>query len=441
MNKNNRLKTWRIVKQLSATFLFGAIVITSCKKEDSPIGGSINPNGLNVITTDTFMVKTYSDELDSLESDETSISLLGGYNDPEFGFVDCGIATQIRLSSEAPNFGTGVIVDSVVLSFVYTGLRYYGNSTENLTFEVYEIADDLVRDDQEYYTLTAINQTGLNLVLPGSEVISPKVYDSSYVGSENITPQLRINLNTTFGDDLIASNQMATNDLFTTDFKGLYVKVINTSILVPGKGNVLYLSLEDALSKMVIYYSNDDSAGKTFSFNINSKCARFNKIDFDRTGTDVEAVLNDPTLGQEKFYMQSSSVRCEITFPHIMDLNTGNKRIINKAMLILPVQDFQADVFDPTTSLFIARVKDKFTSDFTKDYSSFSFVSYDEDNKEFRFLMTQEIQAILNEERENTAFRIYPGSFFGSSIERIIFSGANSSSKNKARLEITYTEY
>ena len=78
--------------------------------------------------------------------------------------------------------------------------------------------------------------------------------------------------------------------------------------------------------------------------------------------------------------------------------------------------------------------KDKFTSEFTKDYSSFSFVNYDEDNKEFRFLMTQEIQAILNEELENTEFRIFPGSFFGSSIERIIFSGANSSSKNKTRL-------
>ena len=55
--------------------------------------------------------------------------------------------------------------------------------------------------------------------------------------------------------------------------------------------------------------------------------------------------------------------------------------------------------------------------------------------------MTREIQAVLDGERENTAYRIYPGSFFGSSIERVIFSGANSSSKHKTRLEITYTEY
>ena len=422
--------------------------MTSCKKEDSNVGGSINPNGLNVITTDTFTVLTYSDELDSLESDETSLSLLGGYNDPEFGFVDCGIATQIRLSSEAPNFGTGVIVDSVVLSFVYSGLRYYGNSTEELTFEVYEITDDLVRDEQEYYVLTDINQTGSNLVDLGFEVISPLVYDSVFVGTENIAPQLRLRLTSAFGDDLIAnSTQMSTNDVFTTYFKGLYIKVINTSSLAPGKGNVLYLSLEDALSKMVIYYKNDDSSDKTFSFNINSKTARFNKIDFERAGTNVDAVLNNSDLGQEKFYMQSSSIRSVIEIPHIMDLNLSadkgapQKRIINKAVLILPVQDYQPDVFDPTTSLFIARVKDKFTSDFTKDYSSFSFVNYDETNKEFRFLMTQEIQAVLNGERELATYRIYPGSFFGSSIERIIFSGANSSSKNKTRLEITYTEY
>ena len=139
--------------------------------------------------------------------------------------------------------------------------------------------------------------------------------------------------------------------------------------------------------------------------------------------------------------MQSSSIRATVKFPFIMDLQKDQKRIINKAELILPVQDFQPDVFDPTTSLFIAKVKDKFISEFTKDYPSFQFVSYDEPNKQFRFLMTREIQAILDGDRENTEFRFYPGSFFGSSIERIIFSGANSSAKQKTRLIITYTEY
>ena len=441
MNKKYTLKNWRTVTQLSATFLFGAIILSSCKKENTDLGSSINPNGLNVITTDTFTVKTYCSELDSLETDETSIGLLGGYHDPEFGFVDCSIATQIRLSSESPNFGTVTSVDSVVLSFVYTSLKYYGN-VQDLTFEVYEITDDLVRDDQVYYSFTPVNTTGGNLVLAGTETISPNVYKNVVVGSDTLAPQLRLNLNPSFGQYLIDNSaSMSTNDNFISFFKGLYIKVSGTNSLPSEDGSVLYLSLEDALSKMVIYYTNDQAVNKTFSFNINSKTARFNKIDFDRTGTNVEAVLNNPELGQEKFYMQSSSIRATVKFPYIMDLQKDKKRIINKAVLIVPVQDFQPDVFDPTTSLFIAKVKDKYISEFTKDYPSFQFVNYDESNKEFRFLMTQEIQAILDGERENTEFRMYPGSFFGSSIERIIFSGANSSAKYKTRLEITYTEY
>ena len=440
MNKEYNLKNWRIVVKLSATFLLGGFVIASCNKEDTNLGGDINPNGLNVFTTDTITVKTYASELDSLESDETSISLLGGYNDPEFGKVDCGIASQIRLSSESPDFGTVSSVDSVVLSFAYTGIRYYGN-VQDLTFEVYEISN-VVDIDDVYYTFSPVTTTGGNLVLPGTETIDPEVYTKDVVGPDTLEPQLRLNLNPAFGQYLIDNEaSMSSNDEFLTFFKGLYVKVSNTSTLNSGDGSVLYLSAENALSKMVIYYTNSSDEDKTFSFNINNKCGRFNKIDFDRAGTDVLAVLDNPELGGEKFYMQSSSIRATIELPYIMDLQKDRKRIINRAVLVLPVQDFQPDVFDPTTSLFLAKVKDKFTSEFTEDYASFNFVNYNESEKEFRFLMTQEIQAILDGERENGAYRIYPGSFFGSSIERIIFSGANSSSKHKTRLEITYTEY
>lgn len=442
MKTNKSLKNWRTVSKLSATFLLSIILLASCKKEDSAVGAGINPNGLTVITKDTFTVKTYSEVVDSITTDETSVSLLGAYNDPEFGIVDCGIATQIRLSSEGPSFGTVSTVDSVVLSFAFGSIRYYGN-VDDMEFEVFEITDDLVRDDQDYYAFTSVNTTGSNLVRAGYETISPKPYTDVQVGDDTLSPQIRINLEPSFGQTLIDNAaEMASNATFTNYFKGLYIKVTDPSILASTEGSVLYFSLEDALSKMVLYYKNDLAEEKTFTFNINSNCARFNKITYDRSGSNVQNVLDNPENGSDRFYMQSSSIRAIVEIPHILDLYKDKKRIINKAMLIVPVQDFQPDVFDPTVSLFIAKVQTNLISDLTLDYPSFSsLVTYDEDNKEFRFLLTREIQAILNEERENTGFRIYPGSFFGSSIERIIFSGANSSSKYKTRLEITYTEY
>ena len=442
MKINKSLKNWRTVSKLSATFLLSIALLTSCKKEDSAVGAGINPNGLNVLVTDTFTVITYSEVVDTITTDETSVSLLGAYNDPEFGIVDCSIATQIRLSSESPNFGAVTTVDSVVLSFAYGSIKYYGNISD-MTFEVFEISDDLVRDDQDYYAFSPINIIGPNLVSAGTETITPKPYTDVTVGNDTLSPQLRLNLEKSFGQTLIDNaSQMTTNASFISYFKGLYIKVTDPSALASSEGSVLYFSLESALSKMVIYYKNDVSDNKTFTFNINSKSARFNKIDFDRSGTDVQNVLDNPENGAEKFYMQGSSIRAIVEIPHILDLYKDKKRIINKAMLIVPVQDFQPDVFDPTVSLFIAKKLSNLVSNVTLDYPKFnSFVTYDENNKEFRFLLTREIQAILNGETDNTGFRIYPGSFFGSSIERIIFSGANSSSKHKTRLEITYTEY
>jgi hypothetical protein len=441
MKTNKSLKNWRTVSTLSATFLLSIILLASCKKEDSAVGAGINPNGLNVYTTDTFTVKTYSEVVDSITTDETSVSLLGAYNDPEFGIVDCGIATQIRLSSENPTFGTISSVDSVVLSFAFGSIRYYGN-VDDMTFEVFEITNDL-EIDLDYYSFSPITTTGINLVRAGYETISPKPYTDVSVGDDTLSPQVRINLEPSFGQTLIDNAaEMTTNTSFTSYFKGLYVKVTDPSVLASTEGSVLYFSLEDALSQMVLYYTNDALENKTFTFNINSKCARFNKIDSDRTGTNVQNVLDNPENGSERFYMQSSSIRAIVEIPHILDFYKDRKRIINKAILIVPVQDFQPDVFDPTVSLFIAKVKTNLISDLSLDYPNFnSFVTYDEENKEFKFLLTREIQAILNGERNNTGFRIYPGSFFGSSIERIIFSGANSSSKHKTRLEITYTEY
>jgi hypothetical protein len=443
METNKSLKNWRTVSKLSATFLLSIILLASCKKEDSAVGAGINPNGLNLVTIDTFTVMTHSQILDSVTTDETSVSLLGAYNDPEFGIVDCGIATQIRLSSESPSFGNVTSVDSVVLSFVYGSIKYYGNVSD-MTFEVFEISDDLIRDDQDYYAFTPINTTGANLVLAGHETLLPKPYNDVVVGDDTLNPQIRLNLEPSFGQTLIDNAaQMTTNTSFTSYFKGLYVKVTNPSTLGSTEGSVLYLSLEDALSKMVLYYTNDATESKTFTFNINSKCARFNKIDYDRAGTDVQNVLDNPENGAEKFYMQSSSIRAIVEFPHIMDLYKDKKRIINKAVLVVPVQDFQPDVFDPTVSLLITKVQTNLISDLILYNPSInSFVSnYDEDNKEFRFILTKEIQGILKGDTQNTGYRIYPSSFFGSSIERIIFSGANSSSKYKTRLEITYTEY
>ena len=455
--QQNEITRQRKVLQLSATFFIGLFFLVGCRKEETTVGQSLEGEGLDVHTVDTFSLITYSDELDSMESDETAVNMLGAYNDPVFGGVECGIVTQIRLSSANPSFAANisdVVVDSVVLALAYTGIKFYAG-LDDIEVEVYEITDDIVRDDQDYYTFTNINTTGVNHVLAGTELISPDVVAEVPVGDDTLAPHLRINLDpATIGDILVqlnGSGDMATDEQFVSQFKGLYIKV-DPSIYSGYQGTVLYFALESSLSDLTLYFhETTDPTPKEYVFNINSNAARFNKIDFDRTGTAVESVLNDQSQGQDVFYTQAGSIWAVVEFPHIMSLNqdsTGNedRKIINSATLILPVQDYAADPFDPSTSLFIARVVDATTSDFTLDYSlsstlSGNTVKYDQDEKEFRFDMTLELQGILNGEVENKGYRIYAPSFFASSIERTIFNGPNADLKKRARLEVTYTDY
>ena len=436
----NTLK--REVIKLSASFLIGLVLLSACKKEVTTIGNDINPNGLTIITQDSFTVHTSSALVDSLPVDETSVSLLGGLNDPEFGLVDCGIVTQVRLSSEAPDFGdiSQITVDSVVLAFQYVSNKFYGNVTE-LSFSVVEIGDNLVREDQDYYKNTPITTVGSELIKPGTETIKPNPFKKVIVGSDTLDPMLRLQLDPSFGTYLINnSSEMSTNDNFLNFFKGLYVKATNTSSLSINKGTVLYFSLESALSNLVLYYSIGGES-KKFTFNINSNCARFNQMDFDRTGTPVEQSISNFEAAQDKFYMQGSNIRPEFQFPHILEFGKDKNRVINKAELIVPVQNFTSSPFGIENGLFIGRIKNKLETSLSFDYQSFSTVNYDQTNKTFTFNLTRDLQRVVSGEIENVGYRLYPTNFFGSTIERIIFSGPKANTKDKTKLRITYTEY
>ncbi len=461
MNKKKQILLRRRVNKLSATFFALVLVFSACKKEETTIGGDLQNGNLDVIVQDTFSIKTYSDEITEMQSDEVSVALLGAYNDPVFGGVNCGIVTQIVPKDLDPSFADlgAYTMDSVVLALRYTSINYYAN-LDDIVVEVYEIDDVLTREDQDYYTTDTptLLDASNNLVLNEGAEVSVDFVSNVVVGTDTLAPQLRVHLDPEVGQDLISdalAGQMGSN-FQTSTFKGIYIRVAADDDapgfgIPSGLGTVLYFDVQDLLSKMTLYYHKEDGTAGEFDFNINTTTARYNKIDYDREGTAVGASLTDETLGEDAFYMQSGSIRSVIELPYIDNFYTNadgefDPKIINKAELILPIQDFQSDPFDPTTRLFMARVVDEDLSTFILDYNvgttlSGNTVSYDEANKEYRFTMTQEIQAILNGDLENKGFRIYSPGFFASSIERIIFNGSNSELKDRPRLEITYTEY
>ena len=445
MIKLNDFIQQRKVLLLSATFLCSVLWLTSCKKEDDDFGANLQPNGdiLDYEITDTSSLTTYSVFDDSLRTDETTLNLLGSYVDPVFGEMKTGFITQFRLEADDPNFGdiNSLAVDSVVISLRYAGA--YGNIGPQ-DVKVYKITED-IDTEESYYKYSEISDDGVDLVETGKNTFTPDFESGVVVGSDTLSPQLRIPLDTNFGREIIDQSPiggLANNDAFTDWLKGLFVTVDNPS-QTEGEGIVLYFNLLDANSKMTLYFT-EGGESKEFSLNINSNSARMNVIETDYSGTKIEEVFQDKSLGQKEFYYQATGMRSVIEFPNLLALKDSFPNvIINKAELILPIQHTSDDLLIPPTDLTVAAYNQSTNSqslildNFNPNHLD---GEYDEENKQYRFIITRYVQNVLNGEIPNNGLRLISLEHF-SSVARAIFNGPGTNNKFKPRLELTLTTY
>ena len=419
-------------------FFLATIFISACKKKDTLVGqGVLNPEDyLNGITTDTFDLETYTIEEDSIITSNPPNTVLGSYKDPKFGDFDASFYTQFRLGSLNPDFGdpSQIVLDSFVLALEYAG--YYGDLSAQ-TFEIYELSENL-SIDSNYYSFSSKSVNSSNLVPIGMGTIVPKPNQASIVGGDSLDAQLRIHLDTNFAKNLIleANNggtTFSSNETFLTFFKGLYVKT-NNPAQANGQGAALYFNLNDAASKLTIYYKLA-AIKKTFDFLINSSCADFTHLEINNSGTNIAAILQNPSLGNSEFYAQAFKHRAVVKIKHIDDLPPNT--IIHKASLTLPIQYQTAYRFKPGVSVSIA-TKLKSVDNY---YTSLGiFGGFEEYEKHFRIEVRDYMQAVLKGTIENTGLIVSPR-FFINSAERIIFNGKNTSNKKKPQLIVTYTTF
>ena len=419
--------------------ILSIFLTTSCKKKENSLGKNILDNGayLYGTTTDTFDIIAYSIAEDSINTDNAANVVLGSYNDPVFGAFNASFYTQIRLAGIDPNFGdpATIIIDSFVLSLKYAG--YYGDLKPQ-TFEVYELNEDLNIDSTYYaFTTKAIKPT--NLVESGSGTITPDPLNKTIVGGDSLSPQLRIRLDTSLAKTLIneATNggtTFSSNEAFLSYFKGLKIQT-NNGNQASGNGGVFYFNLSDPATKMTVYF-RQSGIKKTYDLLINSSCADFTHIDKDYTGTPIDQILQDSTMGNAAFYAQAFNLRAIVKIPGLNSLIKKNK-LIHRADLHLPIQFQNNYRYKPGLNISVAtRIKETETA-----YTNLGVLGVlDDFNKEFNIDIKQYVQAISNEDIENTGIILSPR-YFINSAERIIFNGKNTNNKFAPRLVVTYTTY
>lgn len=431
---------WRKVFFLSATFLFAAFLIVSCKKKETELGqNTINQNDILNSGIDTFTLQTFTIREDSVISSNPAFALLGSYNDPVFGNTKAEFYTQLRLEGFNPDFGdlSGVAIDSFVLGIEYSGV--YGKSGDQV-IEVFEINDmNDFYDTTTYYSFSTLQHDPTPLVLDplGSVTLNMDVNATTVIGTDTIDAQLRIPLDTNkarliMNESAINPTAFSSNEEFASYFKGLYVRT-NNPLQASGDGGVFYFNLNDAFSKATIYYTQDGTQ-KTFDFLINTNAALFNHVEVDTSSpTSVNQVINDTISGQTEYYAQAFGSRAVIKIPGLD--NIPDNAVIHKAILNLPVQHQTGVEYVPAGAISNAALINGRISLYDPLNQ---LATYDSFKKQYSINIRAYVQGVITGEIPNTQLILSPIAF-SNSADRIIFNGPMTGNKEKPTLTILYT--
>jgi len=433
MNNTPIMKRKGII--LSATFLLSVFLIFSCKKKENSLGlNSIDQNELlSSSGIDTFSLTTYSFIEDSIISDNMSAVMIGSYNDPIFGTFNSEIYTQIRMEVGGFDFGdiNLITIDSLVLGLEYRGV--YGDNGIQ-TIEVYELGEDLNIDSTYYSFQSKSLATSTNLVVSGMGSIDLDPSNITVIGGDTVNSQIRIPIDTNLGvaflNEATTGSAFLDNVAFQSYFKGLLIK-INNGLQASGTGGIFYVNLTDPQSKLTMYYKLD-GVEKEFDFTITSSDADFNHVDIDASLTNVETVVNDTISGQSEFYAQCFGTKAVVECAGLNNIPAN--AVIHKASLVLPISYQTGSSYAPSLNIAVAtRVEeggeDIFNINVIGSYSDFT--------KAYTFDLRNYVQAITNNDLNNTGLIFYLGRI----ADRVIFNGSNSTNKEQPKLSILYSEF
>jgi len=319
------------------------LIAASCTDPDT-IGLELHPEDKIIISSDTsanFTVITESE--DSLRTDEALNLILGDIYDPIFDSTKAGFYTQILLTENNTDLGTSPEVDSVVLSYTYSG-SYGDDIPAFIRLDVLVLQDDIYKDSVYY-------STSYPIPTPGG-----MSYVESFSVSDDIEkPLLKVKLNNDFGDLILElkNEGLKDNEVFLENFKGI-------SVMASTQNTMLYLNPNGSNSFLKIYYHNDESDTLSLDFELGGDAARINLFN--------PKPLSNLNQDDDKVYIQSmAGYKTKITIGDLSALkDTLNGKAINKVTMSFICFPSEYPEHD---KLFLVRVNEEGKNVFLTDYT------------------------------------------------------------------------
>ncbi len=331
-----------------------ALLISSfiaCDKDYATVGSDIiGQNNFEVASTKEYSVVAYTNPLEPVQTNNLPLNYLGAYNDPLYGLMTASFVSQMGSAVANPTFGTGIKMDSVVLTVPYFSRRIEVNSEGETIYELDSIFGGGLVDLSVYensYFLNSFNpnaefnkplsyfsnmSTSINTInpsllegtpipltpvtLPPSNVITNfkpsnreiQLWDEDDEISERIAPAMRIKMDTTYWREKIinkeGSPELSNSNNFNNYFRGIYLKATP----VNENGSLALLNFNTSAANITIYYTKDpitESAERSPSTYVLT--FQGNRVNFlNYASSNLVIPQGDPVNGDEKLYLKGA---------------------------------------------------------------------------------------------------------------------------------------
>jgi len=383
---------------------FSALLVSfflfSCT-DPNTIGLEVQPASDKIIlgnnNLNDFDVLTQSE--DSIRTDKAITLILGEINDPVFGSNIGAFRTQILLTENNTDLGENPIVDSVILSYSYSG--YYGELEEFSGLDLTQIQTDLHKDTVYYSNSYDLSVGSIDNI------------ESFNLSDDSENPVIKIKLRNEFGQQIInlGSDILQDNESFLQEFKGL-------SILAQAENTMLYLNPNGTNSFLKIYYHNDSSDGDTLSldFELGGDVARMNlfnqKNEYD--------LIQD----QSNAYIQSmSGYKIKLSINNVDSIKSVlEDKVINRVSVVFKLKDGSQTEYSAHEKLVLVRINQDGDNVFLSDFTIGGDVYFggNLENERYEFNITRYFFQLLNNESYTNDLYLLPAGAVVNSNRTII---------------------
>tara|TARA_B100001142_G_scaffold85490_1_gene86853 strand:- start:1944 stop:3164 length:1221 start_codon:yes stop_codon:yes gene_type:complete len=314
---------------------FISLIVVGCT-DPNLIGLEVQPESDNIIISSANFeeINSFTESVDSMPTSSVYSKnlVLGRINDPVFGLNEAAFFTQILLLENNIILGNNAEVDSVVLSYTYSG--YYGNEQDFDSLQVNILDQDIYKDSIYYSNSFEINPQSAYWV-------------DDFKFSTGINKFLKIYLNPDFGEEIIALGEQALidNSTFLEQFRGISVSAHTSN-------SMLYLDPNGSNSFLKVYYHNSDSDSLSLDFELGGDAARVNLFNQKEDNSIIE--------DDSRIYIQSmAGYQAKISLGNIDSLKQVlADKVINKVELIFSLASNSQENYEANNRLYLIRVAD-----------------------------------------------------------------------------------